>query len=211
MSLIKNLHGRYGDFTIDINAWTIADQGVTALSGPSGAGKTTVFRLLIGLEPCPNFQWWFGDTDIGRLLPGERRLGVVFQDYALFPHLTTEENIRFPADARGIRRDDADAEVLSLVQQLQLQSCLKTLGRHLSGGEKQRVALARALMCQPRMLLLDEPFSALDTELRSEARTLVHSTITKKRVPTLLVTHDATDIEVLADHVVQIRGGKLVV
>src|SRR5882762_2710258 len=97
MSLVEQLEKKYDDFTIDIPRWEILDKGVTALSGPSGSGKTTVFRILIGLIPCPGMMWNFGDVDLARLPVGERRLGVVFQSLELFPHMTARENIFFAA------------------------------------------------------------------------------------------------------------------
>src|SRR5690606_35874023 len=107
MSLVEGLIRDYGDFKIEIPRWEIPDLGVTALWGPSGSGKTSVFRLLIGLEPCPTLAWTFAGEDLAKLSPPARRLGVVFQNLELFPHMTAEENVLFAARARGIPSKDA--------------------------------------------------------------------------------------------------------
>ncbi|HEX4923614.1 MAG TPA: ATP-binding cassette domain-containing protein [Bdellovibrionales bacterium] len=210
MSSVQNLVRDYGDFRVEIPKWEIADRGITALWGPSGSGKTSIFRLLIGLEPCPSLQWQFNGEDLARLPVSERRLGVVFQSYELFPHLTAEENIRFAARARKIPREEAESELQSLIHQLQLQACRHRAAHLLSGGEKQRVALARALIGRPRFLFLDEPFSAIDEDLRDDARTLVKSAIEAREIPTLLITHDRRDVAFLAHQMVEIRDGRIV-
>lgn len=210
MSVVKNLVHDYGDFKLDIPHWEIADQGVTALWGPSGSGKTSVFRVLTGIESCSDLSWSFKGVDLA-LLPVQRRnLGVVFQNYELFPHLTAEENILFAAEAKKIPVAEAHALLRRWVSRLNLSSCLDRKARLLSGGERQRVALARALMSRPQMMLLDEPFSALDENLRDEARKLVRDVLVEEDVPALLITHDQRDLAVLATHVQKIHLGKLV-
>lgn len=210
MSLVKNLKRIYSDFEIDIPEWEISDTGITALWWPSGAGKTSVFRLLIGLESCPQLSWMFKGTDLAKLSTPERRLGVVFQSCELFPHMTARGNILFAARARNISPQTATNDLTELSKLLQLDYCLGRKARVLSGGEQQRVALARALIGQPRFLFLDEPFSALDAELKSEARNLVKRVIHSRGIPTLLITHDKDDLSALADNVAKIRDGKLV-
>ena len=210
MSLVEGLIRDFDEFKVDIPRWEILDSGVTALSGPSGSGKTTVLRMLIGLIPCPTLHWKIGGEDLGQLPVSERRLGVVFQTLELFPHMTGKENILFAARARKISAEETDVDFKSLVRELRLEECMNRSVQLLSGGERQRVALARALIGQPRVLLLDEPFSSLDVQLREEARTLVKSVIAKRKIPTVLITHDARDLEVLADRVDQIRAGKII-
>lgn len=211
MSIVKNLFKDYGDFKIEIPEWHLADSGVTALVGPSGSGKTSVIRLLLGLEECRGLQWLFKDLDIAQLPIGKRRLGVVFQSYDLFPHLTARQNIELAARARKIPETQKNQHLAEMVKRLKLESCLERSAQVLSGGERQRIALARALIGEPRFLFLDEPFSALDADLRSEARALVKEVIKTYQIPTLLVSHDAADVQALADQVVQIRAGKLLV
>lgn len=210
MSSVKNLFRDYGDFKIDIPSWEIADQGVTALIGPSGSGKTSVFRLLIGLEKAQSLKWIFGGEDLAKLPPARRRLGVVFQNYELFPHMTATENILFAAKARGLEKTEIERRFRHLTGRLKMAPFLERPASVLSGGEKQRTALVRALVGKPRLLLLDEPFSALDEELRVESRALVKDLILEEKVPALLVTHDRQDVAALADHSQNILDGKLV-
>jgi ABC-type sulfate/molybdate transport systems ATPase subunit len=211
VSWVRNLKHEYGDFKIDIPEWEILDRGVTALWGPSGSGKTSVFRLLLGLDqPAAGFTWKFGDLDLADLSTPERRLGVVFQTLELFPHMTARENVWFAAEARGIPRERADKHFLSLVDSLALDAFLDRRAGVLSGGERQRVAIARALIGEPRLLFLDEPFSALDADLRQEARALVKNVIEREGIPTVLITHDPQDLEVLATRVSKIKDGRLV-
>lgn len=210
MSLVENLFRNYGDFKIDIPSWEILDEGVTVLWGPSGSGKTSVFRLLIGLESAANFKWNFQGHDLAKMAVPQRRLGVVFQTLDLFPHMTAEQNILFAARAREIPSEQAYEKLQELADVLQMKSFLNRPVNVLSGGEKQRVAMARALSGDPRILLLDEPFSALDQELRQESRALIKRVIEKEKIPTLLVTHDPLDVEVLANKVSTIKHGKIV-
>jgi ABC-type sulfate/molybdate transport systems ATPase subunit len=210
MSLVENMICKFDDFALEIPRWELLDQGVTALNGPSGSGKTTVLRVLAGLIPCVDFSWTFHGIDLAKLTLADRRIGIVFQTLELFPHLTARENIFFAARARKIPAPQAGEDFRRLVGDLRLEECESRNVRQLSGGERQRVALARALIGQPRVLLLDEPFSSLDIQLRDEARELVSSVIEKRRIPTILITHDARDLEVLADRVDEIRNGQLI-
>lgn len=213
MSLVENLLIKYPDFVIDIPRWDILDQGTTALWGPSGAGKTTVFRALLGLEPVQSLKWIFKDQDqeidLALLPTPERKLGVVFQTLDLFPHMTGRENIRFAADARKLSQKEAQNREAELIEILRMENFINRSTSFLSGGEKQRIALARALITRPRVLFLDEPFSAMDSELRSEARALVKSVITQWKIPTVLITHDKDDIAALADKITKISNGRL--
>jgi len=210
MSLIKNLILKRNNFSIEIPHWEILDQGVTVLCGPSGSGKSTIFRMLLGLLPCPGMEWIINGEDIAQSPVRERRLGVVFQSYELFPHLTAKGNILFAAEARKIQPQVAMQKLKELTQQLHMEAFLDRKVGHCSGGEKQRVALARALIGEPRVLLLDEPFSALDEGLREEARQLVRNTIAEYHIPTLLITHDERDVRALGDKVYHLNQGRLV-
>jgi ABC-type sulfate/molybdate transport systems ATPase subunit len=211
VSSVKNLRADYGDFKIDIREWELLDEGVTALWGPSGAGKTSVFRLLLGLDRAePGFTWNFRGEDLARLSTPARQLGVVFQTLELFPHMTARQNIMFAAESRKIPRDSAETHLRSLASTLGLVSLLDRGASVLSGGERQRVALARALIGKPRILFLDEPFSALDADLRADARHLVRDAIAAEKIPTVLITHDREDLAVLASKVSEIKAGRLV-
>ncbi|MGZ3772845.1 MAG: ATP-binding cassette domain-containing protein [Pseudobdellovibrionaceae bacterium] len=211
MSFVENLHRSYGDFNLNIDSWEILDEGVTVLWGPSGSGKTSVFRILLGLESCPGFRWKFQGLDLANLKTPDRRLGVVFQTLDLFPHMTAEENILFAARARNVNKVKVAKRLKELTEMMQMGSFLNRPAGVLSGGEKQRVAIARAIIGEPRLLLLDEPFSALDQALREEGRNVVRAVIAAEKIPTLLVTHDSRDVEVLANKITKIQNGKILV
>jgi ABC-type sugar transport system ATPase subunit len=210
LSVVKNLKKTQGDFKIEIPEWLILDEGVTALWGPSGAGKSSVFRLLIGLEEAePGFTWNFGNEDIASLPVPQRNLGVVFQNLELFPHMTAKQNILFAARAREIAPEKANRRLIELAEALKIDPLLNRESRLLSGGERQRVAIARALIGEPRILLLDEPFSSLDEELRASARVLVREVLEREKIPALLITHDRADLDSMAGRVSEIRGGRI--
>lgn len=209
MSSIENLFYDFGDFRLDIPRWTLLDEGITVLSGPSGSGKSSLFRILLGLETKARGKWIHQDTDL-MLLPSEKRnLGVVFQSLDIFPHMTAKENILFAAEARRLSKEASDSRLHHYVEMLSMSGFLNRKGALLSGGEKQRVALARALISQPRFLLLDEPFSALDQSLRAESRSLLKMVVQEEKIPTLLVTHDPQDVDSLANKVTYILDGKV--
>jgi molybdate transport system ATP-binding protein len=180
---------------------------ITALAGPSGAGKTTLLRLLAGLARADSGTLRVdGDSwQAGKqwLPPQQRRVGMVFQDYALFPHLNVRDNVAF-----GARHGDS-----ALVDELLALTGLSTLARQrpqqLSGGQKQRVALARALACRPRLLLLDEPLSALDPALRGQLQDELLTLQQRYAITTVLVSHDPAEIFKLASHVLLLQAGRL--
>lgn len=210
MSLVENLIVEMGDFQLSILKWDVLDQGITALIGPSGSGKSTVFRVLLGLTPCRTLRWIVDGVDLASLSVRQRRLGVVFQSYDLFPHLTARGNIKFAAEARSISKSQTESLIEELISELHMEAFIDRKVGLCSGGEKQRVALARALIGKPRVLLLDEPFSALDEDLREDARILLKNLIERFKIPTILVTHDPRDVNILANKVSQIRNGKII-
>jgi ABC-type Fe3+/spermidine/putrescine transport system ATPase subunit len=205
MSIVENLEIRKKDFSIRIQSWKIRDEGIHVLSGASGSGKTTVLRALIGLENVKSLSWKFYDQDLALLPVERRRLGVVFQTWDLFPHMTAEENVIFAARARSLGASTFQERWAWIRKTLRMDSFLRTPAESLSGGEKQRTALARAIIAKPRMLLLDEPFSALDEPLREAARDLLKAVVMEDQVPALLVSHDSRDLEKLADEVSQVQ------
>ncbi|MFP5520108.1 MAG: sulfate/molybdate ABC transporter ATP-binding protein [Bdellovibrionia bacterium] len=210
MSLVTGIHKKYDDFSLEVPSWEILDQGVTALIGASGSGKTTLFRILLGLEDGGKYSWEYSGTDLALLPAQKRNIGVVFQSYDLFPHMTVKENILFAADAKKIEQKQFLQNDLALfVERLQLSHILDRKADVLSGGEKQRTALARALVGKPRILFLDEPFSALDANLRGESRSLVLEMIQLLNIPAVLVTHDQEDVKFMANKVSQIEKGHL--
>lgn len=211
MSLVRNLKRDYGDFTINIPEWEILDKNVTFLWGPSGSGKTSLFRLLLGLDSSDReFSWQDQGVDLAKLSVPERRLGVVFQTLEIFPHMTAAENIRFAAQARKRSKNETEEHLGKLAASLEIGGVLNRRAAVLSGGERQRVALARALIGKPRLLLLDEPFSALDSALREEARALVARVIQLERIPVVLVTHDREDMKAFKGKVSEIKSGQIV-
>ena len=211
MSCIKNLSLKLDQFELRVADLTISDSGVTAFWGKSGSGKSTLFKTLIGLYQPKNWVWNFKGEDLHKLSVSERRLGVVFQNYELFPHLTAEENILIVIKSRYAveSRAEALASLELYKNKLNLKTCWQTQAQKLSGGEKQRVSLLRALMSRPRLLLLDEPFSALDPALRQEARLMVRDLLRSLSIPVYMITHDIEDIQVLAESVIQIVHGEV--
>ena len=192
----------------------VGEPRVTVFLGPSGSGKTTVLRCLAGLERPQRGHVRFGDRvwfDAARgvdLAPDRRDIGVLFQDYALFPHLTVEQNVAFAA--RGLTRSAAALRVAELLGAFQLRGLERRRPRQLSGGQQQRVALARAVFRRPRLLLLDEPLSALDRptgdEMREELRALIHFLA----IPAYIVSHDRVDALALADRTVLLDEGRII-
>lgn len=189
----------------------------TALIGASGSGKSTVLMAVAGLLPAARGHVRVAgrallDTAAGvDLAARDRRVGLVFQDYALFPHLTVAQNLAFGLCRLGRRPGEAErARIDALARQFDLQTLLGALPGQLSGGQRQRVALARALAPEPHLLLLDEPLSALDTPLRIRLRVELAEMLERVRVPTLLVTHDPSDVEALAQSVVELQAGRVI-
>ena len=212
MSIIKNINLKFGSFVFSIDELTLADQGVTAFLGPSGSGKTTFFNTLVGLHSPKDWSWHFKNEDLAKLSLAERRLGVVFQTYELFPHMTAEENIRIVFDVKNKKTEnsmDFKTFIQPFLAKLKLDQCWHTKAGDLSGGEKQRIALLRAVISKPRLLLLDEPFSALDSLARLEARAMVKSVVADLDIPVYLITHDQADVQALANHVVYMKDGRV--
>ncbi|PNW82098.1 hypothetical protein CHLRE_06g273750v5 [Chlamydomonas reinhardtii] len=184
----------------------IEPSSIVALLGPSGSGKTTLLRLIAGLEQPTGGNIYFDDTDATNLSVQDRQIGFVFQSYALFNHKTVAENIKFGLEVRklNIDHDKRVAELLALVQ---LTGLGDRYPRQLSGGQRQRVALARALASNPRLLLLDEPFGALDAVVRKQLRTGLREIVRSVGVTTIIVTHDQEEAFDLADKVVVFNRG----
>lgn len=195
---------------MNISNWSINDQAVTILWGSSGSGKTTIVRHLSGIEPQAQLEWIWGEENLANLPAHKRGLGVVLQHYGLFPHLTAQENIFFPIEAQKKNKADAMTIYTKWTQVLNLGEVLNRKASVLSGGEQQRVALARALITQPRYLILDEPFSALDVDLKSSARQLLKTVLQEGNMGALLVTHDKEDVAALAQHVVILQKGRII-
>ncbi|MGY1549477.1 ABC transporter ATP-binding protein [Streptomyces sp. MN6] len=198
-----------GSFRLDI-ALTAAPGDVVALLGPNGAGKTTALRALAGLAPLSDGHLRLDGTDLARTPPDSRPVGVVFQDYLLFPHLTALDNVAFGPRCRGVGKSEARARAAAWLERMGLAGHTGAKPRRLSGGQAQRVALARALANDPRLLLLDEPLAALDARTRLEVRAQLRRHLADFEAVAVLVTHDPLDAMVLADRLVVVEHGRVV-
>lgn len=186
---------------------------VFTLLGPSGCGKTTTLRLVAGLEAPQAGEIWLNDEMIvgpGVFTPPHRRnLGMVFQSYAIWPHMTVFENVALPLRVRKVRQSDVHQSVKRVLGRVGLDGLEDRMGTALSGGQQQRVALARALVYEPKLLLLDEPFSNLDAKLREQMRLELRSLLKELRITVLLVTHDQSEALALSDRIAVMSGGKI--
>jgi sulfate/thiosulfate transport system ATP-binding protein len=213
MSLIvKNLTKRFtvrGTPAVSDVSLEAPTGGITTLLGPSGSGKSTVLRVIAGLERPDSGQILFGAQDVTHLPAQHRGLGFVFQSYALFKHMTVRKNIAFGLGVRKIPKAEAQQKVEELLSLVQLQGLGERYPAQLSGGQRQRVAFARALAIQPKMLLLDEPFGALDAQVRVELRDWLRRFHDEHHVTTLLVTHDQEEAMEVSDHIVVMHEGRV--
>jgi molybdate transport system ATP-binding protein len=200
---------RRGDFRLDVEL-SIGRGETVALLGPNGAGKTTALRALAGLDPLSAGFVRLDGQDLSATAPEHRRVGVVFQDYLLFPHLSARDNVAFGPRRHGVDRRAAHATADRWLDRVGLADLARRKPRHLSGGQAQRVALARALAVDPVLLLLDEPLAALDARTRLETRAELHRHLSAHPGATLLVTHDPLDALVLADRLIIIEAGRVV-
>jgi ABC-type sugar transport system ATPase subunit len=179
------------------------------IAGPSGSGKSTLLRAVAGLAPVHSGEIRLDGRPVQALAPGQRDVAMMFQSYALFPHLSVLENLCFGLRARGMARRDAEDRARAAAHTLDLTPLLARRPRELSGGERQRVALTRALLREPKALLLDEPMSSLDTQLRVRARAEILKAHAGSRAALLLVTHDQSEAMALADRLGVLHEGRL--
>jgi iron(III) transport system ATP-binding protein len=213
---LRNVTKRFGSqlaldgVTLDVGAC----ESVVVL-GPSGCGKTTLLRLIAGLEVPDSGEIWLENVQVavpGRnLLPPYRRhIGFVFQDLALWPHLTVAGNLEFVLDALTVPRAERHRRIDDALKLVRIDGFARRYPHQLSGGEQQRVALARALVGTPRLMLLDEPLSSLDADLRAAMRAELTRLQRTLAVTMVYVTHDREDAAVLADHVIEMRAGRII-
>ncbi len=211
MSIIaKNVHKKFGSFValedVTVNAPT---GSLVALLGPSGSGKTTLLRIVAGLESLDSGTVQFHDDDITRQTARERNMGFVFQHYALFRHLTVFENVAFGLRVRNWKEDRIRARVHDLLQLVRLDETAGRYPAQLSGGQKQRIALIRALAPEPKVMLLDEPFGALDAKVRTELRHWLRRFHDEFHVTSIFVTHDQEEAFEVADQVIVMNKGRV--
>jgi ABC-type Fe3+/spermidine/putrescine transport system ATPase subunit len=193
----------------DVNLHVAAGE-IVALLGPSGSGKSTLLNIVAGLQAPDAGSVWFDGQDITRVPPERRRFALMFQDFALFPHLNVQDNVAFGLVEQRVPKREARAQALQMLGVFGLTDLAQRRVWNLSGGEQQRVALARALITRPRALLLDEPFSALDADLRVALRHEFRARIQAAGMATLLVTHDEAEARDMADRSVRLVDGHLV-
>jgi sulfate transport system ATP-binding protein len=207
---VKNITKTFGKFVaLDDVSLDVAEGSLLALLGPSGSGKTTLLRIIAGLEGADRGTVLDHEQDVTRRSPRDRNVGFVFQHYALFRHMTVFENVAFGLRVRRAPKNKIVARVRELLHLVRLDGFEGRYPPQLSGGQRQRVALARALAVEPRVLLLDEPFGALDAKVRQELRQWLRRFHDEIKVTTIFVTHDQEEAFEVADRVVVMRGGRV--
>ncbi|CAM2969829.1 ABC transporter [Ectopseudomonas mendocina] len=208
---IQNLHKSYGPTRIftDINIEIGQGQFITLL-GPSGCGKSTLLRCIAGLTEVDGGQILLGGEDLVPVAPQKRGIGMVFQSYALFPNMTVQQNVAFGLRMQKVPAVEASKRVAEVLELVELNDYANRYPQQLSGGQCQRVALARSLVTRPRLLLLDEPLSALDARIRKHLREQIRAIQRELGLTTIFVTHDQEEALVLSDRIVLMNGGQIV-
>lgn len=205
---IKNAVKRYGDNTIikDLSV-DIREGEFFTLLGPSGCGKTTLLRMIAGFNSIEGGDFYFGDTRVNDMDPAKRNIGMVFQNYAIFPNLTVKGNVAFGLKNRKLPKEEVEQEVDRFLKLMQIDEYKDRMPERLSGGQQQRVALARALVIKPDVLLMDEPLSNLDAKLRVEMRSAIKEIQNQIGITTVYVTHDQEEAMAVSDRIAVMEGG----
>ncbi len=208
---LENFTKRFGDTTVieDMNL-TVHSGEMLALLGPSGCGKSTTLFAICGIHRMDGGRLTFGGRDVTRVPAQQRSVGVVFQNYALYPHMTVAENIGFPLKVQRMSRAEITAEVARMADLVQIGDLLERRPAQLSGGQQQRVALARAMVRKPDVLLLDEPLANLDAKLRLEMRSEIRRIQRETGITAILVTHDQVEAMSMCDRIALMKDGKIV-
>lgn len=207
---LENLTKRYQEVTaVDHLNLEIEDGDLVCLLGPSGCGKSTTLSIIAGLEQATEGSIYFDEENVGGLEAEERDIGMVFQDYALYPHMTVQENIAFPLKMQGWKKKDRIEKVKEAAKMLQIEEYLKRKPGKLSGGQQQRVTIARAIVKNPKILLLDEPLSNLDARLRIEMRDEIRRVQKQLGITTIFVTHDQEEALSISDKILLMEKGKI--
>ena len=187
----------------------VADQEFVVLVGPSGCGKSTLLRMIAGLEDITSGEIMIGDRVVNQVDPKDRDVAMVFQDYALYPHLTVFQNIAFSLQYRGVRKAEIATRVAEAAAILDIEPLLQRKPRQLSGGQRQRVAMGRAIVREPKVFLFDEPLSNLDAKLRVQMRTEIKKLRDRVKTTAIYVTHDQVEAMTLADRIVLMNNGRV--
>jgi iron(III) transport system ATP-binding protein len=207
---INNVTKKYGDFTaIDGVTLKIKKGEFFTLLGPSGCGKTTLLRMIAGFNSIEGGKILFDELDISKIPAHKRDIGMVFQNYAIFPHLSTYENVEYGLKARKIPAVQRKERVMKALEFVQIGHLKDRMPHELSGGQQQRVALARAIVIEPKILLMDEPLSNLDAKLRIQMRSTIKKLQTKLGITTIYVTHDQEEALAISDRIAVMDKGKV--
>ena len=206
--IIKDAVKKYGNNTVipDLNA-TIRDGELFTLLGPSGCGKTTLLRMIAGFNSIEGGDIYFNDTRINDMDPSKRNIGMVFQNYAIFPNMTVRDNVAFGLKNRKIEKEKIKTETDKYLNLMQIMQFAERMPNQLSGGQQQRVALARAIVIHPEVLLMDEPLSNLDAKLRVEMRNAIKRIQQQVGITTIYVTHDQEEALAVSDRIAVLNGG----
>ncbi len=208
---VEHVNKRFGDFVaLDDVSLNVPAGSLTALLGPSGSGKSTLLRVIAGLEKADTGEVFIAGTEATKLPPHRRDVGFVFQHYAAFKHMTVAKNVAFGLEIRKRPKDEVRKRVAELLNLVQLDGFGDRYPAQLSGGQRQRMALARALAVEPEVLLLDEPFGALDARVRSELRAWLRRLHDEMHVTTVFVTHDQDEAMEVSDTIVLMERGRIV-
>ena len=204
----SQMHVEYPEFTLSLDL-NVEQGELVSIIGPSGCGKSTTLQLITGLIPCESGSIFLNGTDITAMPVWERNIGMVFQDYALFPHLDVGKNIAYSLKLKKLTRKERNERVNRLLELVDLEGYSRRKISQLSGGERQRVALARALAAEPQLLLLDEPLSALDAKMRKRLRQQIRHIHEATGITTLYVTHDQEEALTISDRIVVMQQGRM--
>ena len=205
---IKNAVKRYGENTVikDLSV-EIKEGEFFTLLGPSGCGKTTLLRMIAGFNSIEGGDFFFGERRVNDMDPAKRNIGMVFQNYAIFPNMTVKDNVAFGLKNRKVPKDQCEKETDEFLKLMQIDEYRDRMPERLSGGQQQRVALARALVIKPDVLLMDEPLSNLDAKLRVEMRTAIKEIQNRIGITTVYVTHDQEEAMAVSDRIAVMDGG----
>lgn len=207
---LQNIRKQFGNtVALDDLSLEFHDGKLTTLLGPSGCGKSTMLNLISGILPVTSGSIFFGDRDITALSPDKRNIGLVFQNYALYPHMTVGENIAFPLEIKKVPKEARMEQAAKFARLLKIEEYFNRRPSQLSGGQQQRVAIARALAKEPEILLLDEPLSNLDARLRMEMREEIRRLQLETGITTIFVTHDQEEALSISDYIVLMKKGEV--